>query len=55
MSLGIIHAVGPAVRGTNVQQDERRKLGRCYWRSLDIAVQNGFRSIVSGISHYSPN
>lgn len=35
-----------------MQQEERRKLGRCYWRSLDIAVQSGFRSVVRSVAKY---
>ncbi|KAH7707938.1 MACRO domain-containing protein 1 [Aphelenchoides avenae] len=41
----IIHAVGPVVLARNVTEANRRDLGTCYTRSLDLAKAQGLRSI----------
>jgi O-acetyl-ADP-ribose deacetylase (regulator of RNase III) len=40
----VIHAVGPVWNGG--QGDEPRKLADCYRRSLELAAENGARSVV---------
>lgn len=39
----VIHTVGPVWRGG--RQGEADLMRRCYWNSLEIARQNGFKSI----------
>ncbi|KAH7708911.1 MACRO domain-containing protein 2-like protein [Aphelenchoides avenae] len=41
----IIHAVGPVVLARNVTAANRRDLGTCYTRSLELAKAQGHRSI----------
>jgi len=39
----VIHTVGPVYRGG--RQGEPEKLARCYRRSLEVAIENGVRSV----------
>ncbi|MCQ2437246.1 MAG: O-acetyl-ADP-ribose deacetylase [Clostridia bacterium] len=39
----VIHTVGPVWYGGDLEEDE--KLASCYRRSLEIAVENGFKTI----------
>ena len=42
----IIHAVGPIVLARNVTEANQRDLSTCYARALDLAKENGLRTIV---------